>query len=306
MKHLFIMDPLEQVNPAKDTTYILMLACAERGHEVAFTQQSDLFLQHDLCHTQAKWLTVQADYQQPFLQYANRICALSEFDVVWLRTDPPFDRRYFYTTLMLDRVPNKTRVLNSPQGVRDLNEKLSSLYMANATPTTLVTSDINRIKKFAKQYDRITLKPIDGFAGRGVVFYSDGQDDCIIHEITHSGSHWVIVQEYMAAAKDGDKRILLHQGNMIGAVLRLHAQGQELNNLDAGGRALPAQITDKEAQVCENIKPLLLHKGIFFAGLDFIGDKLIEVNVTSPTCLQQLIEFSGQQHHHDIIASLEP
>ena len=175
------------------------------------------------------------------------------------------------------------------------------------TPDTLVTNNAEEILDFVSRHNRVTLKPVDGHGGEGIEFL-DKQDTAAkrkIDEGTQSGRHWVIVQEYLEAAQQGDKRILLIDGNPIGGVLRVHAEGEELNNLDRGGQAVPTELVEVDYEICAAIKPGLVEQGIFFSGIDVIGGKLIEVNVTSPTCLQELCRFSGIQHHHNIIEKLE-
>ena len=146
---------------------------------------------------------------------------------------------------------------------------------------------------------------MDGFGGKGIVFYQPGDDIEILHQSTRNGSHWVIAQEYLTAASEGDKRILLLNGEPLGGILRVHADGVELNNLDAGGTANPTELTERDLEICAAMKPGLIEQGVFFAGIDIIGGMLIEVNVTSPTGLQELSRFSDTPFHHQIIEALE-
>ncbi len=305
MRHAFIMDPLETVKPHKDTTYFLMLAAAERGHEVCACQQSDLFLQHDQLYAKVQWLQVNDDKNTPFEVLKTETIALATTDAAWLRTDPPFNRRYFYTTLLLDFLPPKVKVLNRPEGVRNWNEKLAALYYPQHTPQTCIANQVSELEAFSKQHDRITIKPIDGFGGKGIFFFSDGDDLKLLEQATYAGSHWVIAQEFLPAAAEGDKRILLVEGEPIGGILRVHAKGEELNNLDMGGKAIPCELDEDDLAICAALKPGLIEQGVFFVGIDVIGGKLIEVNVTSPTGLQELSAFSGIAHHHRIIEKLE-
>ncbi|MGB5708822.1 MAG: glutathione synthase [Arenicellales bacterium] len=305
MQFAFIMNPLSSVKAWKDTTYYIMKACQERGHQVCYLDQQWLWLNHDQLYAKVQWLRVNQDDAEPFTILSEQTIALSQTDAVWLRTDPPFDRRYFYTTILLDYLPEKTRVLNRPDGVRNWNEKLAALKFPAYTPRTIVTNDIDQIKKFAAEQEKITVKPMDGFGGKGIVFYTSGDDDSVLHQATHQGSHWVIAQEYLVAASQGDKRILILNGEPMGAILRLHAEGVELNNLDQGGSAHAAKINDQEMEICRALKPGLIEEGVFFVGLDIIGDKLIEVNVTSPTGLQELCRFNQQDYHHQMIEALE-
>ena len=306
MKHAFIMGPLEQVKPWKDTTYFLMLAAARRGHRVCCFDQRALWLEHARPHARVAWLEVSEDHDRPFTVLERGECDLGGMDVVWIRTDPPLDRRYLYTTLLLDNLPATTRVVNRPAGIRNWNEKLAALHYAEFAPRTLVSNDSDRIREFSRTVGRVAIKPVDGFGGKGIVFYDATADgDAALDAATHGGQHWIVAQEYLPAAQQGDKRILLLNGEPLGAILRVHAEGVELNNLDAGGVAHPAELAPRDINICAALKPGLREQGLFFTGIDIIGERLIEVNVTSPTGLQELCRFSGEDHHHRIIAALE-
>lgn len=308
MKHAFITDPPETMRAHKDTTYFLMLAAAERGAHVCHLRQSALRIERGRVRAEVDWVQVNADHARPFTVIERGDCDLGEMDAVWIRTDPPFDRRYFYATLLLDYLPAATRVINRPSGIRNWNEKLAALRYPQFAPPTLVAAEPARIAAFAKQHGRIVVKPVDGFGGKGIVFYGgdddgDGDDNDDDAAIDTAG-RWVVAQQYLPAARDGDKRILLLDGEPLGAILRVHADGEELNNLDAGGTAHPAELDALDAEICAALKPGLLEQGIFFAGIDIIGGKLIEVNVTSPTGLQELCRFTGEDYHHRIVAAL--
>lgn len=301
MKHAFIMDPLEKVRPYKDTTYFLMLAAARRGHRVCHLQQRQLHLDHDRVRAAVAWLEVSDDHDRPFTPVEQGECDLGDMDAVWIRTDPPVDRRYLYATLLLDHLPAATRVLNRPSGIRNWNEKLAALHYPQFAPPTLVTAERERIVAFARAHGRVALKPVDGFGGKGITFYDAGADPAAVHDATAGGRRWVVAQQYLPAARDGDKRILLLDGEPLGAILRVHADGEELNNLDAGGTAHPAELTPRDREICAALKPGLREQGILFAGIDIIGGRLIEVNVTSPTGLRELCRFTGEDFHHRIV-----
>ncbi len=298
------MDPLEGVKAWKDTSYFLMLACMEYGHRVCHLDQRDLWLEHDQVYGRVSWLEVHAEVDHPFTVLEQTVVKMGELDTVWVRTDPPFDRRYFYTTLLLDYLPAGTRVINRPCGIRNWNEKLAALYYPQYTPSTLVTSDVNAIRSFAEKQGRVTVKPVDGFGGKGIVFYRRGDNVRELGEATRQGRQWVIVQEYLPAAAEGDKRILLLNGNPMGAILRVHADGSELNNMDAGGTAHPSSLDARDREICSALKKGLVEQGVFFAGIDIIGGMLIEVNVTSPTGLQEMSRFDGVDYHLRMISAL--
>ena len=305
MRHAFIMDPLESVKAWKDTSYFLMLACQQRGHKVCYLDQKSLWLEHNQLRGKVIWLEVHDDIDQPFTQLEAEDIDMGTMDAVWIRTDPPFDRRYFYTTLMLDFLPTTTRVINRPSGIRNWNEKLAAINFAQFTPQTRVTNDIDVIREMADQHGRVTVKPIDGFGGKGIVFFAPGDDVEVLKQSTHNGQHWVISQEYLLAAKDGDKRILLLDGEPLGGILRVHAEGVELNNMDAGGTPVPCELDQRDLEICAALKADLIEQGVFFSGIDIIGGMLIEVNVTSPTGLQELSRFKQTDFHHQIISATE-
>ncbi len=305
MKHAFIMNSLETIKVWKDTTYFLMRACVERGHQVCYLDQCDLWLAHNHLHARVSWLDVHDDVDTPLTIRVSTAINLGDVDVVWIRTDPPFDRRYFYTTLLLDYLPAHTRVLNRPSAIRNWNEKLAALFYPELTPPTMVSNDVDDIRAMAQRHERIIIKPIDGYGGKGIVFYQAGDREQVIVQATHRGSHWVIVQAYLSAASAGDKRILLLNGEPLGAILRVHAEGVELNNLDAGASANPSELDARDLEICQAMKAGFIEQGVFFAGIDVIGGMLIEVNVTSPTGLQELSRFNQRDYHHQIVATLE-
>ena len=307
MKHGFIMDPLAGEKAYKDTTYFLMLAAEQRGHTVYYIDPSDLYVVGQQVRAPLHEVSVHADIENPFTMRVRSDCALDEADVVWIRTDPPVDRAYIYTTLLLDLLPTRVQVVNRPAAIRDWNEKLAALSYPDLIPRTLVSRDTDQLVKFVASNRRTVLKPIDGHGGKGIVFVEreDGIMADSISSMTVNGRHWIIAQEYLDAARAGDKRILLLNGQPLGAVLRLHADGQELNNLDQGGTALAAELTDRDREICAALENDLLTAGVVFAGIDVIGGLLMEINITSPTGLQEMCRFDNRTYHEDIIASLE-
>jgi len=307
VKIAFVMDPLEKVNPNKDTTYYIMLAACERGHQVFYLDQRDIWVRDRCVFAAIARVDVHNDMKTPFTRHDPQAMSLSAMDVVMVRTDPPFDRTYLYTTLLLDLLPPSTLVVNQPSGLRNWNEKLAAVHFPDWTPSTLITQNAERILEFLDEFGKITLKPIDGFAGKGIVFLDKDSPnlDQLIYLMTNTGRRRVIAQEYLHAAREGDKRILLLNGEPMGGILRLHAEGKELNNLDAGGTAHPTELTPRDLEICAALKQDLIKEGVFFAGIDILGGQLIEINVTSPTGLQQLCRFAGEPFHHRIIQALE-
>ena len=307
MKHAFIMDPLDRVKAHKDTSYFLMLAACERGHQVYYLDAGDLYVTDSSVMATAQRVNVQDDPQVPFEPESEEPVLMADMDAVWIRTDPPVDRAYFYMTMLLDLLPPPVKVINRPSTIRDWNEKLAALQYPQFTPTTMVARHSAQIVDFVHQHGRTTLKPVDGHGGAGILFVDAEQSDLEsqIRLATHGGSHWVIVQQYLDAAKEGDKRILLLNGEPLGAILRLHAEGVELNNLDQGGEALASEIIDRDREICAGLKTDLVSRGVVFAGIDVIGGMLIEINITSPTGLQEMSRHDHRSYHKEIIESLE-
>ncbi len=307
MKIAFVMDPLEKVKAYKDTTYYLMLAAHDRGHEVYYIDQRDVFIRDNCVMSRVNRVDVHADVDRPFTVHQQSLLDLGGMDLVFVRTDPPVDRTYIYMTLLLDLLPDTTRVINRPSSIRDWNEKLAALKYASYAPASLIARRAGDIVSFLQEHGRIVLKPLDGHGGEGILFLSkeNGNITQSIGEITHHESRWIKVQEYLPKAKEGDKRILLLHGEPLGGILRVHAEGVELNNLDAGGTAHPTELDEYDLEICAALKQDMIELGIVFSGIDVIGGKLIEINVTSPTGLQELCRFSGKDFHHKIISSLE-
>ena len=301
------MDPLEGVKPHKDTTYFLMLAAYERGHEVFYVDPATISLRHDEVYATVVKAKVSADHEQPFDCESKVSCALGTMDTVWIRQDPPFDRSYFYVTLLLDQLPAHVQIINRPVTVRNWNEKLAALRYPDFTPKTLVSRSQQEIAGFLRDQKRITVKPVDGHGGKGIIFL-DAEGEGLSQQLdtaTHGGRHWVGAQQYLPAAREGDKRILLLDGEPLGAILRVHAEGAELNNLDQGGSAQQSALDQQDWNICEAMRDDLVAHGVRFAGIDVIGGMLIEINITSPTGIQEMSRFDGVDYHHRVMASFE-
>lgn len=302
MKIAFFMDSLESIDTEKDTSFIIMMAALERGHQVYHFLQDDLEVEVD-----NQVVALVTEILPGFKPQSPEKIQLSEMNCIFIRKDPPFDRRYFYTTLILDMLPPSTRILNSSRGIRDWNEKLCALRYPQYVPKTLVSQNTNSLKAFVQEFNDVILKPIDGFGGQGILRVKalDPNLDQVIKTATLSGSHKILANEYIPEAEQGDKRILIVNGEPIGAILRVAQSVGQLNNLDQGGVAQPIELSDFDQSLCEEIKPDLLGSGLFFVGLDLLGERLTEINVTSPTGLQELIRFSEIPHHHMMIQALE-
>ncbi|AKU90200.1 glutathione synthase [Vulgatibacter incomptus] len=295
MELLFLMDPLERVAPDKDTTYALMRAFQARGHSLWFAESRDLSLVGGSPFVVARQVEVRpapaifAWLSEPVLR------EVSAFPVVWLRTDPPFDEAYLEATWILDRVDrSRCLVVNDPTGVRGANEKLYALCFPELCPPTLVSSNRRLVRRFVEEHGEAVLKPPNGHAGSGILFAQAGMRglDALIEVATAGGSR-TEAQAYLPEAKEGDKRILLLDGEPLGAILRVHGPGEERNNLHLGGTAERTALDEADWRIVRTVAPKLRADGLVFVGLDVIGGKLTEVNVTSPTGIQEIEALDG-------------
>jgi len=298
-----VMDPISQVNVKKDSSMAMMFEAQKRGYEIYYMEMKDLYLDQGQCRATAQKLKVFDDSEHWYeLDDVNDI-AVSELDAILMRKDPPFDTEFIYATYMLERAEVEgTLIVNKPQSLRDCNEKLFTAWFAELTPRTLVTRNNDKIREFHQQEKDIIIKPLDGMGGASIfrIKENDANVGVILETLTNHGNQYAMVQEFMPAIKDGDKRILIVNGEpMPYCLARIPAQGETRGNLAAGGRgeARPLSATDK--LIAETIAPELKKRGLYFVGLDVIGDKVTEINVTSPTCIREIeaaypINISGK------------
>lgn len=285
------MDPLETVNPKKDTTYRFMVGAARRGHEVVYVPKDGISLDGGDVRFDGQRVVPQAPESGALFDHLGEIRLTGdEVDAVFIRTDPPFDATYLMHTWLLDHLPERVFVMNDPTGVRTVNEKIWALQFQDLVPDTVVTPRIERLACFLEKHVRIVVKPTDGFGGEGVflVGQNDSNAGVIFETLTDHGRRAVIAQSYVPAAEIGDKRILLLDGEPLGALLRVHAEDDHRNNFFAGGSAQATDMTARDRVIIKRLAPRLRELGLHFVGIDIIGEFLIEVNVTSPTCLQEI------------------
>jgi glutathione synthase len=298
-----VMDPISSVKVHKDSTMAMMLEAQKRGYEIYYIEMKDLYLDQGRCYANTCQLEV-FDNDQCWYQLGEmQTIVLSELDAVLMRKDPPFDTEYIYATYMLERAEVEgTLIVNKPQSLRDCNEKLFTAWFAELTPRTLVTRNAGQIRDFHQQLKDIIIKPLDGMGGSSIfrIKEDDANVGVIIETLTEHGNVYAMVQEYMPAIKDGDKRILIVNGEpMPYCLARIPAQGETRGNLAAGGRGVAQPLSASDRLIAETIAPELKKRGLFFVGLDVIGDKVTEINVTSPTCIREIeaaypINISGK------------
>jgi len=303
MRLLFVMDPPARVNPRADTTYVIMREAQARGHEVLHCEASDLALEGTAAVAGARLARVEPTGIA--LGEARRV-ALGDCSAVLMRKDPPYDIEYYFATLLLDRAG--TLVINNPQGLRDANEKLYALNFPEFIPPTIVTRDAARLRSYQDELGgEMIVKPLDGCGGRGVLYCGKGDRNIpsMLELLTDGGKKWVIGQKYLPEARKGDKRVLLLDGKPIGAVLRVPREDEVRGNLHVGGKAVKTTLDAREQALCAALGPRLVKDGLWFVGIDVIGGQLTEVNVTSPTGVQEINALDGVKLESKIVDWIE-
>jgi glutathione synthase len=303
MRFLFVMDPAETMSSDKDTTFAFLRGARALGHASWHCLPQQVSLRGADGFATARPIAVSDVAPHVELGLPER-SELTAFDVIFIRKDPPFDAAYLYLTQQLDRVKDRVLVVNDPRGIRDANEKLFAFNFQEHTPRSLVSANQQEILDFVGQVGgTAVLKPLDGAGGSGVVTLTLGDRNArsLVDVWTHEGKRLAIVQEYQPAVRVGDKRVLLLEGRPLGAILRVPREDDVRANIHAGGTVKPTELTPGEAAVVSAVGPRLVEHGLFFVGLDLIGEKLIEVNVTSPTGIQELARFLGRPVEQDVI-----
>ncbi len=317
MKLAFIIDPINQLDPCHDTSVALMEAAQTLGHEIWVTQANLLSVVEGVAWAvlqQVELVPVQLvlgrySATNPWYKLSDRTAtSLETMDAVFMRTDPPVTEAYLYATYILDYInQNKTLVINSPSGIRAANEKMYALQFTKVIPETIVTADKQFIRQFVEAKGSAILKPLGNKAGAGILFLQpdDRNFNSIIELSTFQGRVPIMVQTYLPEAKEGDKRIILLNGEPIGALNRLSAQGEFRNNMAAGGTVAQTEITPRELEICAQLAETLRQDGLIFVGIDVIGGYLTEVNVTSPTGIREIDRLNGSHVGHQVIKWVE-
>jgi len=304
-----VMDPIEGIKIAKDSSFAMMLAAQHRGWELHYMNQHHLYSDGGSTRALTQTLTVRDDPDDWFSVVSRQDMALSALDAVLMRKDPPFDIEYITTTWLLDSAERAgTLVVNKPASLRDANEKLFITCFPQCCVPMLVSGDAERIRQFVKQYQDVILKPLDSMGGHSIFrVQPDNQNLSVILELmTRGGNKTIMAQQFIPEITEGDKRVLLIDGEPVPyALARVPAAGETRGNLMAGATGVGMPLTDRDRWICAQVSPVLREMGILFAGLDVIGDYLTEINITSPTCIRELDQLYDLDIGGQLISTIE-
>ncbi|WP_299804472.1 glutathione synthase [uncultured Shewanella sp.] len=287
-----VMDPISDINIKKDSSFAMLMAAQSRGYQLFYMEMSDLALVNGQPMATMRGLTVKDDPQQWYQLEEAVDTPLAELDVILMRKDPPFDTEFIYATYMLERAEEQgVLIVNKPQSLRDANEKLFTAWFSEFTPETIVTRDEKRIRAFHQEKGDIILKPLDGMGGTLIFRMKAGDPNTgvIIETLTEYGQRYAMAQAFIPDITSGDKRILVVDGEPVPySLARIPQNGETRGNLAAGGRGVAQPLSESDWHIARTIGPELKKRGLIFVGLDVIGDKLTEINVTSPTCIKEI------------------
>ncbi len=292
-----VMDPLESVNPKKDSTIAMMQAAQKRDWDLFEIQQSGIFLTKDQVFGNCRKVSLHFDQPTHFEVQSSKTMSLEEMDIVLFRKDPPFNMEYLHTTYLLEVLEKRgVPVLNKPSSIRDCNEKLFALEFSDCCPEYLVSNNQKMLRDFYDEQQDVVFKPLDGMGGSSVfrVAPNDKNLGVILETLTQHGKCQVMAQRYLPAIKHGDKRILIINGEPIPyALARIPAENENRGNLAAGGSGVGKNLTKRDRFICDTVAGSLVSRGLYFVGIDVIGDYLTEINVTCPTCIRELDQAFG-------------
>jgi len=287
-----VMDPIESIHAYKDSTMAMLLAAQERGWELYYMEQGNLYLRDSRCYADMSQLTVSNDTSRWFERSDLQSLPLATLDVVLMRKDPPVDMEYLYTTFLLERAEAEgVLVVNRPAALRNAGEKLYTAWFSSCCPPMLVSCQMQRLKAFLGEFNDIVVKPLNGMGGASVfrLRHDDPNLNVILETITDNERRTVMAQQFIPEITEGDKRILLVDGEPFPyALARIPAPGESRGNLAAGGTGKGIELTDRDRWICAQLGPAMHKMGLLFVGLDVIGDYLTEINITSPTCIREL------------------
>jgi len=293
-----VMDPIAGITPAKDSTLAMLLAAQARGWELHYFEQPDLRMVNGQAIGDSRQLVVRDDPADWFDLAAPETLPLGSLDVILMRKDPPFDMEFIYTTYILERAKEQgALVVNEPAALRDINEKAFTAWFPQCCPDTLITRSMSQMRSFLKDHGEMVVKPLDGMGGRSifVVRRGDNNANVIFETLTQDGQAFAIAQRYIPEITDGDKRILLVDGEPAGVCLaRIPPPDDNRGNLVMGAQPQVRPLTDRDRSICAEVGPILRERGVIFAGLDVIGDYLTEINVTSPTGIREIARLGDE------------
>lgn len=289
------MDPIEPVDIDADSSFALALEAQARGHSMTHYLVKDLSLRGKKVVAKARALEVRREHGNHFALGDYENLDLSEMDVILMRQDPPFDMAYITATHLLEHIHPKTLVVNDPASVRNAPEKLFVTHFPDLMPETLISANPDDLRAFKAEYDDIILKPLFGNGGAGVFHLKPGDENLnsLIEMFTENSREPVIAQQYLPAVRQGDKRVILIDGEPAGALNRVPAEGEARSNMHVGGTPLKSMMTERDLEICAAIGPTLREQGLIFVGIDVIGDVMTEINVTSPTGIQEISRYDG-------------
>ena len=292
-----VMDPIAAITYKKDSTLAMLWAAQDRGWELHYMEQADLYLDRGVPMATTRPLTVHRDPERWYGLGTPAASALDGFDAILMRKDPPFDNEYIYRTYILEAAEERgVLVVNKPQSLRDCNEKMFATQFPQCCPPLLVTRDAARLKAFHAEHKDVVMKPLDGMGGSSVFRMREGDSNLsvVIEVLTDHGATTIMAQRYLPEIAEGDKRILLIDGEAVPYCLaRVPAVGESRGNLAAGGSGRVQPLTERDRWIVAQVAPALKARGLLFVGLDVIGDYLTEINVTSPTCIREIDHAQG-------------
>ena len=287
----FLMDPLEKLDLKGDTTFALAFEAQKRKHKISFFKPEDLILNsNEVFANICKLELFSENYFNEFKYHENKIRSLNNYDVVMMRQDPPFDMAYITATHILEKLQNSTLVVNNPFEVRNSPEKLFVTNFSHLMPKTLISRNIAAIRDFRDNFKNIIIKPLYGNGGQGVfhVLPEDENFNSILEMFFTQNNEPLMIQEYLKDVRDGDKRIILLNGKPVGAINRIPKKGESRSNMHVGGKPEKTKLTKRDKFICNEISESLKQKGLYFVGIDIIGDYITEINVTSPTGIREI------------------
>lgn len=304
-----VMDPIQLISFKKDSTLAILLAAQRQGFELFYMQQQDLFLENGEPKASLTPLRVFDDSDKWFELGESRVATLEEMDVLLMRKDPPFDSEFVYSTYILEAAEQRgSLVVNKPQSLRDCNEKVFATQFPQCTPPLLVSRDQSRLKLFLEEHKDVVYKPLDGMGGTSIFRVSEGDQNLnvILETLTNYGQQTIMAQKYLPEITQGDKRILVVDGEVIPFGLARIPTGSDFRgNLAAGGRGVVQPLSERDQWIAQQVAPTLKERGLIFVGLDVIGDYLTEINVTSPTCIREIDNAEDTQIGDRLIAAIQ-